>query len=60
MLVYFRKPHFWHPKILKKKHTLFWHNVTLFVFINIPKKHDKNGENSENVDQLLTLSLDQF
>ena len=30
------------PKILQKK-TLFWHNVTLFVFSKIPKKHYKNG-----------------
>ena len=54
----FRIPRFWHPPNFAK--TLFWHNVTLFVFINIPPKHYKHGENSENLDQFLTLSLDQF
>ena len=29
------------PKILQK--TLFWHNVTLFVFSEMPPKHYKNG-----------------
>ena len=33
------------PKFCKK--TLFWHNVTLFVFSKIPPKHYTNGENSE-------------
>ena len=55
----FRKPHFWHPQNFAK--TLFWHNVTLFVFSKIPPKHYKNGENSEkNLDQFLTLNLDQW
>ena len=54
----FRKPHFWHPQNCAE--TLFWHNVTLFVFSKIPKKHYKIGEDSENLDQFLTLDLDQF
>ena len=29
------------PTISKK--TLFWHKVTLFVVLNIPPKHYKNG-----------------
>ena len=42
--------------------TLFWHNVTLFVVINIPPKHYQNGEKrwKKNLDQFLTLSLDQL
>ena len=56
----FRKPHFWHPQNFAK--TLFWHNVTLFVFSKIPPKHYKNGEKTvkKNLDQFLTLDLDQF
>ena len=54
-----RKPHFWHPQNFAKK-TLFWHNVTLCVFKNIPPKHYKNGETVKDLDQFLTLSLDQF
>ena len=56
----FRKPHFWHPQNFAK--TLFWHNVTLFVFSKIPQKHYKNGEKqwTKNLDQFLTLDLDQF
>ena len=40
--------------------TLFWHNVTLFVFLNMPAKHYKNGETVKNSDQLLTLSLGPY
>ena len=62
MQLSFRKPHFWHPQNVAKKKTIFWHNVTLFVFSKIPKKHYKNGETvrKKNLDQFLTLSLDQF
>ena len=49
----FRKPHFWHPQNLAK--TLFWHNVTLFVFSKIPQ-----NTAVKNLDQFLTLNLDQF
>ena len=57
----FRKPHVWHPHNFAKK-TLFWHNVPLFAFLNMPKKHYKNGENQwkTNLDQFLTQLLDQF
>ena len=60
----FRKPHFWHPPNFAK--TLFWHTVALFVFLKIPQKHYKIGENKKkkkkkkNLDQFLTLNLDQF
>ena len=58
----FWKPHFWHPQNFAK--TLFWHNVTLFVFSKIPQKHYKNGRGGKqwkkNLDQFLTLNLDQF
>ena len=39
--------------------TLFWHNVTLFVLLNMPPKHYKNGK-TVNLEQFLTYSLDQF
>ena len=46
------------PKICK---TLFWHTVALFVFLKMPPKHYKNGENSEtNLGHFLTLNLDHF
>ena len=55
----FRKPHFWHPPNFAKP--LFWHTVALFVFLKMPPKHYKTGENSKkNLDQFLTLDLDQF
>ena len=41
--------------------TLFWHKLTLFVFINIPRKHYENGGKQwKNLDQCLTYTLDQF
>ena len=38
----FRKPHFWYPGNFVK--ALFWHKLTLFVFLNMPKKHKKWGK----------------
>ena len=42
--------------------TIFWHDVTLFVFSKVPKKHYKNGEKQwkKNLDKFLTLDLDQY
>ena len=41
--------------------TLFWHTVTLFVFLKMPQNTIKLGENSKkNLDQFLTYNLDQF
>ena len=62
---FFRNPHFWHPdnfaKTLFWHKSLFWHKLTLFVFLIIPKKYLNIGEIQwKNLDQLLTLSLDQF
>ena len=34
--------------------------MTLFVFSKMPKNTIKNGENSEKLDQFLTLNLDHF
>ena len=34
------------PTVLQTK-KLFWHNVTLFVFLSMPPKHYKMGENNE-------------
>ena len=51
----FRKPHFWHPDNFAK--TLFWHKLTRFVFIDIPRNTIKRGK---NLDQFLTYSFDQF
>ena len=42
----FRIPHFWHPPNFAK--TLFWHTVALFVFLEMPKKHYKNGKTVKN------------
>ena len=54
----FWKPHFWHPHNFAK--TLLWHNVTLFVFLNMPPKHDKNGGKQWNkkLDQFSTQLLE--
>ena len=54
----FRKPHFGHPQNFAK--TLFWHNVTLFVFSEMPQNTIKIGKTVKNLDQFLTLNLDQF
>ena len=41
--------------------TLFWHTVTLFVFLKMPPKHYKLGKTAKKkLDQFLTYSLDQF
>ena len=54
-----RKPHFWHPQTFAK--TLLWHNVTLFVFSQMPQNTiTKSGNSENNLDQFLTLDLDQF
>ena len=58
--IFFSKTSFWHPPNFAK--TLFWHTVALFVFLKMPPKHYKNGENNEkkNLDHFLTLNLDHF
>ena len=40
--------------------TLFWHTVTLFVFLKMPKNTIKLGKTAKHLDQFLTCSLDQF
>ena len=55
----FRKPHFWHPQNLAKKNTFLAQCDTICVYKHTPK-HYKNGETVKNLDQFLTLSLDQF
>ena len=60
MHIFFRKPFFWHPDKLPKK--LFSHPYTLFVFLKIPKKHYKTGENKQTkiLDQVLTQPWTKF
>ena len=56
----FRKPHFWHPPNFAKKNTILAQCDTICVFKNTQKHHKHGKHNEKNLDQFLTLDLDQF
>ena len=56
----FRKPHFGHPQNFAKKDTILAQCDTICVFKNTPKHYKKWGNSEKNLDQFLTLDLDQF
>ena len=58
-----RNPHFWHPdNFAKKKKHYFGTSDTICVFEHAPKNYTyiREKRRKKNLDQFLTLSLDQF